>query len=89
MEQLRSPSIQPDGRHLLTVMRYGDLNPVKAGLTDNPSNWKDSSFRFYALGERNDLIDVAPDYLALGHSPAARRKAYRQLFAEHSSSRYS
>ena len=33
MERLRSPRIQGDGAHQLTVMRYGDLNPVRAGLS--------------------------------------------------------
>jgi hypothetical protein len=34
----------------------------------------------YAFGETNRLIDDEPEYLALGHNPAQRRLAYRQLF---------
>jgi putative transposase len=82
MERLRSPAIEPGGRHMLTVMRYGDLNPVRAQLCESPGKWKYSSHRHYAYGERHPLIDDAPDYLALGESPAQRRNAYRQLFAE-------
>jgi putative transposase len=81
MERLRSPRIQPTGNHLLTVMRYGDLNPVRAGLVRSPKDWEWSSYRYYAFGEANPLVDPAPDYLALGRTPAARREAYRQLFA--------
>lgn len=81
MERLRSPRIQPDGRHQLTVMRYVDMNPVRAGLVRSPKDWKWSSYRYYAFGEPNPLIDPAADYLALGSTPAARRKAYQQLFA--------
>jgi putative transposase len=81
MERLRSPRIQPNGTHQLTVMRYGDLNPVRAGLVRSPKDFKWSSYRHYAFGENNDLIDPAPDYLALGRTPAERRKAYQSLFA--------
>jgi putative transposase len=82
MERLESPAISPDERHLLTVMRYGDLNPVRAGLVASPREWRFSSHRHYAFGVHDPLIDPAPDYLALGHSPRARRLAYQGLFAE-------
>ncbi len=82
MERMRSPTIEPDGRHLLTVMRYGDLNPVRARLCRSPGKWKYSSYRHYAYGERHPLIDDAPDYLALGGSPVQRRLAYRGLFQQ-------
>lgn len=81
MERMKSPAISPDERHQLTVMRYGDLNPVRAGLVKSPKEWRYSSYRYYAFGENNPLIDPAPDYLALGASPATRRLAYRGLFA--------
>ena len=62
-------------------MRYGDLNPVRAGLVRRPKDWLWSSYRHYAFGEPNDLIDPAAEYLALGRTPAERRKAYQRLFA--------
>ena len=80
MERLRSPRIQ-DGRHQLEVMRYGDMNPVRAGLVASPNHWKWSSFRHYAFGEPDDLITDAPEYLALGRTAADRREAYRHLLA--------
>ena len=80
MERLRSPLIQ-DGRHQLEVMRYGDLNPVRAGLVRSASAWRWSSHRHYAYGERNDLITDAPEYLALGSNGPQRRRAYLHLFA--------
>jgi putative transposase len=80
MERLRSPRIQ-DGRHQLEVMRYGDLNPVRAGLVHKASAWRWSSHRHYAYGEKNDLITDAPEYLALGATGPQRRKAYLHLFA--------
>lgn len=81
MERLRSPRIQPGGVHQLTVMRYGDLNPVRAGLVRSPKDWQWSSYRHYAFGERHPLIDDAPEYLALGETAVQRRFAYRALFA--------
>jgi putative transposase len=80
MERLKSPRIQ-DGRHQLEVMRYGDMNPVRAGLVRSPNHWKWSSFRHYAFGEADDLVTDAPEYLALGRNGVERRSAYRHLFA--------
>jgi len=81
MERLRSPRIQAKGSHLLTVMRYGDLNPVRANLVRSPKDWLWSSYRHYAFGEANPLVDDAPDYLDLGATAPARRRAYRALLA--------
>jgi putative transposase len=82
-QRMKSPLIQPDssGRHVLTVMRYGDLNPVRAGLVRSPKDYAWSSYRHYAFGEPNPLIDDEPEYLALGHTPSERCLAYRHLFA--------
>jgi len=62
-------------------MRYGDMNPVRAGMVASPSRWRWSSFRHYAYGEPDDLITDAPEHLALGRIPAERRPAYLHLFA--------
>ncbi len=80
MERLRSPRIQ-DGRRQLEVMRYGDLNPVRAGLVRSAGDWKWSSHRHYAYGEQDDLVTDAPEYIALGATPPQRRKAYLHLLA--------
>ncbi|MFO0584917.1 MAG: transposase [Anaeromyxobacter sp.] len=81
MERLGSPRIQ-DERHALNVMRYVDRNPVAANLVKSPKDWKFSSHRHYAYGAEDELVDDAPAYLALGDTPAKRRKAYLHLFAE-------
>ena len=82
-QRMKSPRIQPGahGRHVLYVMRYGDLNPVRAGMVRSPKDYQWSSYRHYAFGEPNALIDDEPEYLALGHTSAQRMEAYRQLFA--------
>jgi putative transposase len=81
MDRLRSGQVT-DGSHQLAVMRYGDMNPVRAGLVSSPKKWRWSSYRHYAFGEKNPLITDAPEYLALGATGAARRKAYVHLFAQ-------
>jgi putative transposase len=81
MERLRSPRIQAQGRHQLAVMRYGDMNPVNAGLVRSPKDWPWSSYRHYAFGEPNPLIDDAAEYIALGSTGPQRRKAYQAFFA--------
>jgi putative transposase len=81
MERLGSPMIHDD-RHLLKVLRYVELNPVRAGLATKASDWKWSSHRHHALGVPDALVDAAPSYQALGGHPAQRRKAYQGLFAE-------
>jgi hypothetical protein len=49
-------------------MRYGDLNPVRAGVVKSPKDWKWASYRHHAFGEPDPLIDDAPEYLALGET---------------------
>lgn len=80
MQRTSSLLIKPTGAHLLATMRYGDLNPVRASMVRSPKDWPWSSYRFYAYGEANPLIDVAPDYEGLGRTGPQRRRAYRQLF---------
>lgn len=82
MQRTRSLRIKPSGGHQLTVMRYGDLNPVRAGIVRSAKDWPWSTYRHYAFGERNDLVDPAPEYLDLGRTHAQRRVAYRHLFAQ-------
>ena len=52
----------------LVVMRYVDLNPVRAGLVRSPRHWRWSSFRHDAYGEPDDLITDASEYQALGRT---------------------
>lgn len=67
--------------YVLTCQRYIEQNPVRAGLTGEPSSYAWSSYRCNALGF-DDLV-VAPhlEYAALGSYPEQRMRAYRQLFA--------
>jgi putative transposase len=78
LDRAKTPAIQ-SGRRLLLSMRYLDLNPVRAGLVAKAHHYPWSSYRHYAYGEPDSLIDPAPDYLGLSKVPAIRRRRYREL----------
>lgn len=72
---------------------YIERNPVRAGLVEDPADWKWSSYRFYAFGESCrvsligpggvkkwvDLIDEDPFYQGFGRDLLERQKNYRQF----------
>ena len=65
---------------------YVELNAVRAGLVSKPEDWRWSSYRFYAFGEMDPLIegllDISAYYLELGNTVRERQKAYREDVAE-------
>ena len=70
-------------RYLLTLMRYIELNPTRAGLVAHPRDYVWSSYRYNALGEAGpnaNWITPHREYLRLGRNLADRQSAYRQLF---------
>ena len=70
-------------RYLLTLMRYLELNAVRAGRVTDPADYPWSSYRHPALGgpgPNADGLTPHPEYLKLGRSPPERERAYRQLF---------
>lgn len=77
----RSAVVQTDG-YLLACMRYIELNPLRAGLVAAPADWRWSSHAANAQGVADPLVTPHQLYVALASSPAARREAYRALFAE-------
>ena len=66
--------------YLLTCMRYIELNPVRAGMAVDPSDYPWSSYHHNALGQANDLVVPHPEYQRLGESSESRQAAYRELF---------
>ncbi|MDP8298648.1 MAG: transposase [Candidatus Tantalella remota] len=61
---------------LLTVSIYSDMNPVRAGMCDSPTEWEYSGAGYYIEGEENDLIDPPDIYLNLGNDMKSRRDIY-------------
>ncbi len=73
-------SVIDTDRYLLTCYRYIELNPVRAGITQRPSEYQWSSARWHGLGERNKIIKDHPLYVALGVTSDERQARYRELF---------
>ena len=70
-------------QYLLTLMRYIELNPVRAGMVSHPGDYPLSSYLFSANGEKGlntDWLTPHSEYLRLGITPTDRQVAYRQLF---------
>jgi len=68
--------------HLLELIRYLHLNPVRAGLCGDPQEWDWSSHRFY-LGSRGGEWTRAREALALfGDDPQRALRAYRRFIAD-------
>lgn len=67
--------------YLLTCYRYIELNPVRAGMTVRPDDYRWSSYHCNSLGEHDPLVSPHELYLQLAKSPARRCGIYRALFA--------
>ncbi|MGK0501129.1 MAG: putative transposase [Oceanicoccus sp.] len=65
---------------LLTVSRYIELNPVRAGMVDHPSEYPWSSYRGNAMGKEIKILTPHSSYRQLGKAQEDRQQAYRTLF---------
>lgn len=80
--RFRSGLTQAD-HHVLTCMRYIELNPVRAGMVSDPSDYPWSSYRIHGLGEKSTLLTHHFLYCGLGKDAVERQMAYRELFKTH------
>lgn len=76
----RSTLVQAE-RYLLACMVYIDLNPVRAGMVQEPAQYPWSSHRHYAGLTQDRLVTPHPLYWELGNTPFARERAYADLIA--------
>jgi putative transposase len=76
LDRYKSLPVQTDS-HALALMRYINRNAVRAGIVKKPGDWKWSGYRFYALGEPNDLLDIHPTILGLSTSIEIRRRTFQ------------
>ncbi|PHS11797.1 MAG: transposase [Kangiella sp.] len=67
-------------RHLLTVSRYIELNPVRAGMVEQPAEYPWSSFKRNALGTPITLVTPHEVYERLAKTDKTRQKRYLALF---------
>ncbi len=74
----RSTLIQTD-RYLLTCMAYIDLNPVRAGVVDDPKDYPWSSYGHYTGLRADKLLSPHPLVWSLGNTPFSREVAYAEM----------
>lgn len=76
--RFRSCLVQSES-YLLAVMRYIELNPVRAAMVLAPEDYRWSSVHTHLARARDPLITPHPLYLAMGCDRAERARAYRRL----------
>lgn len=70
-------------QYLLTLMRYIELNPVRAGMVAHLRDYPWSSYAFNALGvagHNSKWLTPHEQYFRLGQNEEERLSAYRHLF---------
>ena len=72
-------SLVDSQRYLLECHRYIELNPVRAGIVDDPGDYPWSSFHHHALGVDDPLLSDHEEYLRFGDSTDSRLDAYAQF----------
>ncbi|QEP42074.1 transposase [Ectothiorhodospiraceae bacterium BW-2] len=77
--RFRSCLVQEE-RYLLQLYRYIELNPVRAGMVDDPANYSWSSYQGNGLGKTIAMLTPHSSYLRLGHTDKERQHNYRDLF---------
>jgi putative transposase len=73
-------SIVQDRDYLLRCYRYIEMNPVRAGMVQHPSEYRWSSYCSNAQGVASTLVKPHCEYVALSERNYERRAAYRSLF---------
>jgi len=76
-------SLVQEDTYLLNCQRYIELNPVRAGLVEDPVDYSGSSYRANGFGVTSKLVTPHPLYLKLGMTKPERLTNYRALFTSH------
>ena len=75
-------SLVENNEYLLSCLRYIELNPVRAGMVNDPGDYQWSSYRVHGFGLHTKMWTPHANYLALGHHVMARQSAYRNLISK-------
>jgi len=78
----KSCLVQEEG-YLIEVYRYIEMNPVRAKMVKEPSEYLWSSYQINALGKESDLCTPHPEFLRLGKTKEQCMGNYRALFVHH------
>lgn len=71
-------SIVSSKEYLLACSRYIELNPVRAGMVENPSQYQWSSYGKKAQGVSDPTVDFDRVYRVLGRNTKERQLAYQE-----------
>ena len=74
----KSPLIERES-YFLECGRYIERNPIRAGIVKCAEDYPWSSYRHYAYGQKDTLIDDDPYYEVLGSDKLVRQKFYRKF----------
>src|SRR3989337_1948027 len=66
-------------QYLLACGSYVELNPVRAGIVKDPRDYRWSSYRAYAYGKENSLVDEHAIYWELSKDESDRRQRDREI----------
>jgi putative transposase len=69
-------------RYVIACYRYIELNPVRAGIANQPDSYPWSSHKANVGLGGDSIISPHPEFLALGTNLEARVKAYVELFRD-------
>ena len=73
----KSSPIKAD-EYLLACCRYVELNPVRAGIVDNPGEYRWSSYRYKVGVEEIEWLDLDTFYKGLGSTKKQCQERYRR-----------
>ena len=79
--RFKSPVIQDD-EHLLTVLRYIEANPLRAGIVERAGDYPWSSYTVHGLGLANGLVDSLVTFDELSPYPAVRLRKWAETVHE-------
>lgn len=80
--RFKSSMVQTD-YYFLQCQRYIELNPVRAGMIEDPAEYSWSSYQSHGLGKKIVMHSPHAEYLKLNVNEKVRQEAYRYLFKSH------
>jgi putative transposase len=74
--RFKSPIVQSD-EHALTVLRYVEANPLRAGMVTDLRDYPWSSYPAHGLGQPDPLLAQLPCWAMLGSAEGGRQACWR------------
>jgi len=68
--------------YLLECARYVERNPLRAKIVQNIRKYAWSSYKYYAIGFIDDIIDTNPLYDTFGNREGERHKRYQSYVGQ-------